>query len=236
MNNNKDKSYSFWESTALTLSKFGVMILWIVFPWRPKVSLKYQFHTCLRDLSGSSRVKFVFLSFLRIKALRKKKKYIRFLLFLVAFYNQKISEIHFSTLATQSRYFLAVALNLSNAPSCFMWPAFKDLLFTLHFLRAICDFPKMIFICNFLALKNIFSTHIAALLSDLLSSDLQILLYWTLTLRSLISGLFIPTNILGYASSSQQLSLNMLSGLLPSAGATFRISWRSLSSKKSVYQ
>ena len=95
MNNNKDKSYSFWESTALTLSKFGVMILWIVFPWRPKVSLKYQFHTCLRDLSGSSRVKFVFLSFLRIKALRKKKKYIKFLLFLVAFYNQKISEIHF---------------------------------------------------------------------------------------------------------------------------------------------
>ena len=115
-----------------------------------------------------------------------------------------------------------------------MWPAFKDLLFTLHFLRAICDFPKMIFICNFLALKNIFSTHIAALLSDLLSSDLQILLYWTLTLRSLISGLFIPTNILGYASSSQHLSLNMLSGLLPSAGATFKISWRSLSSKKSV--
>ena len=98
MNNNKDKSYSFWESTALTLSKFGVMILWIVFPWRPKVSLKYQFHTCLRDLS---RVKFVLLSFLRIKALRKKKKYIKFLLFLVAFYNQKISEIHFSTLATQ---------------------------------------------------------------------------------------------------------------------------------------
>ena len=98
MNNNKDKSYSFWESTALTLSKFGVMILWIVFPWRPKVSLKYQFHTCLRDLS---RVKFVLLSFLRIKALRKKNKYIKFLLFLVAFYNQKISEIHFSTLATQ---------------------------------------------------------------------------------------------------------------------------------------
>lgn len=98
VNNNKDKSYSFWESTALTLSKFGVMILWIVSPWRPKVSLKYQFHTCLRDLS---RVKFVLLSFLRIKALRKKKKYIKFLLFLVAFYNQKISEIHISTLATQ---------------------------------------------------------------------------------------------------------------------------------------
>ena len=100
MNNNKDKSYSFWESTALTLSKFGVMILWIVFPWRPKVSLKYQFHTCLRDLS---RVKLVLLSFLRIKSIksRKKKKYIKFLLFLVAFYNQKISEIHFSTLATQ---------------------------------------------------------------------------------------------------------------------------------------
>ena len=101
MNNNKDKSYSFWESTALTLSKFGVMILWIVFPWRPKVSLKYQFHTCLRDLSGSSRVKFVFLSFLRIKALRKKKKYTKFLLFLVAFFGQKKSEFHFSTLATQ---------------------------------------------------------------------------------------------------------------------------------------
>ena len=98
MNNNRDKSYSFWESTALTLSKFGVVILWIVSPWRPKVSSKYQFHTCLRDLS---RVKFVLLSFLRIKALRKKKKYIKFLLFLVAFYNQKISEIHFSTIATQ---------------------------------------------------------------------------------------------------------------------------------------
>ena len=108
MNNNKDKSYSFWESTALTLSKFGVMILWIVFPWRPKVSLKYQFHTCLLDLS---RVKFVLLRIKRlklnvfclnrIKALRKKNKYIKFLLFLVAFYNQKISEIHFSTLATQ---------------------------------------------------------------------------------------------------------------------------------------
>ena len=101
MNNNKDKSYSFCESTALTLSKFSVVIFWIVFPWSPKVSLKYQFHTCLRDLAGSSRVKFVFLSFLRIKALRKKKKFIKFLLFLVAFYSQKISEIHFSTLATQ---------------------------------------------------------------------------------------------------------------------------------------
>ena len=67
MNNNKDKSYSFCESTALTLSKFGVMIFWIVFPWRPKVSLKYQFHTCLRDLSGSSRAKFFFSVFLELK-------------------------------------------------------------------------------------------------------------------------------------------------------------------------
>ena len=30
--NNKDKSYSFCESTALTLLKFGVMILSIFFP------------------------------------------------------------------------------------------------------------------------------------------------------------------------------------------------------------
>ena len=52
-------------------------------------------------MQGSSRVKFVFLSFLRIKALQMKKKYIKFRLFLVGFYIQKISEIHFSTLATQ---------------------------------------------------------------------------------------------------------------------------------------
>ena len=63
----------------------------------------------------------------------------------------------------------------------------------------------------------------AALLSDLLSSDLQILLYCTLTLRSFSSGRFIPRNIPGYASSSQHSSLNMLNGLLPSAGAMFRI-------------
>ena len=46
--------------------------------------------------------------------------------------------------------------------------------FRVHFLKAICDFPKRIFICNFLVLKKIFSIHMAALRSDCLNSDLQI--------------------------------------------------------------
>ena len=102
-------------------------------------------------------------------------------------------------------------IKCSMATSCFSCPAFMDLLFPLHFLSAICDFPKRIFSWSFFVLKNMFATHMAAPLSDHFNSDLQMSLSWTPTSLSLSSDLFWPRNIPGYAISSEYWSLNILS-------------------------
>ena len=67
------------------------------------------------------------------------------------------------------------------------------LLKTTKTLDAIWDLLKSIFICSFLVLKNIFSTHIAALQSDPLNSDLQMSLYCT---RNTSSSEYLSRNIL----------------------------------------
>ena len=61
-------------------------------------------------------------------------------------------------------------ITLSNVLCCFKFPAFWILL--LHFLSAIWDWPKRIFICDVFVLQSMFSTHLAGLLFELLSSDL----------------------------------------------------------------
>ena len=92
------------------------------------------------------------------------------------------------------------------------------------------------FLQIFCFIENIFNTHghMADLLSDLLRSDLQISLWCTFVKRSLISGLFCPRNIPGFANSSEYVSLNILKGLFPSAGVTLRICCHSFLSKNSV--
>ena len=121
-------------------------------------------------------------------------------------------------------------INLSTAPCCFSTPALSAVVFDLHFLKSIWDFPKRIFIWSFFVLKKMFS-HTWQLFSLIFS----IQTYPTGVSLLSFSGRPWPKNIHGYAISWENLSLNTLSSLLPSAGARLRIYCRSLlSSTKSV--
>ena len=111
-------------------------------------------------------------------------------------------------------------INLSTVPCCFSTPALSAVVFDLHFLNAIWDFPKIIFIWSFFVLKKMFHTW---QLFYLIFRCSPFIIFWSSLAQKY-----------GYAISCENLSLNTLSSLLPSAGARLRIYCRSLSSTKSV--